>query len=141
MIRYVLEAMKAGDYSLGGEQSGHLILLDHATTGDGVLTALSLLSRVAETGQALAELTSVVQRMPQVLVNVPDVDKSRIGTSEQIARAVKEAEEQLGATGRVLLRESGTEQLVRVMVEAPTQDEAQAAADRLATVVSSALGR
>jgi phosphoglucosamine mutase len=139
--RYVLEAMKAGDYSLGGEQSGHLILLDHATTGDGVLTALSLLSRVAETGQALAELTSVVQRMPQVLVNVPDVDKSRIGTSEQIARAVKEAEEQLGATGRVLLRESGTEQLVRVMVEAPTQDEAQAVADRLANVVSSALGR
>jgi phosphoglucosamine mutase len=138
--RYVLEAMKAGDYSLGGEQSGHLILLDHATTGDGVLTALSLLSRVAETGQALAELTSVVQRMPQVLVNVPDVDKSRIGTSEQIARVVKEAEEQLGATGRVLLRESGTEQLVRVMVEAPTQDEAQAVADRLASVVTSALG-
>jgi phosphoglucosamine mutase len=133
--RYVLEAMKAGGYSLGGEQSGHVILLDHATTGDGVLTALSLLSRVAATGHALAELASVVQRLPQVLVNVPDVDKSRVGASEEVARAVKEAEEELGATGRVLLRESGTEPLVRVMVEAPTQELARSVADRLADVV------
>jgi phosphoglucosamine mutase len=133
--RYVLEAMKAGDYSLGGEQSGHVILLDHATTGDGVLTALSLLSRVAASGTSLAELASVVQRLPQVLVNVPDVDKSRLGSSEQVARAVKEAEEELGATGRVLLRESGTEPLVRVMVEAPTQEQARGVANRLADVV------
>jgi phosphoglucosamine mutase len=133
--RYVLEAMKAGDYSLGGEQSGHVILLDHATTGDGVLTALSLLSRVAASGTSLAELASVVQRLPQVLVNVPDVDKSRLGGSEQVARAVKEAEEELGATGRVLLRESGTEPLVRVMVEAPTQEQARGVANRLADVV------
>jgi phosphoglucosamine mutase len=139
--RYVLEAMTAGDYALGGEQSGHVILLDHATTGDGILTALSLLGQVAASGQALAELTSIVQRLPQVLVNVPNVDKSRAGSSEEIARAVKEAEERLGATGRVLLRESGTEQLVRVMVEAPTQDEARAVADRLASVVRTALAR
>ncbi len=137
--RYVLEAMRAGNYSLGGEQSGHVIMLDHATTGDGVLTALSLLAQVAASGKSLAELASVVQRLPQVLVNVSGVDKSRVAASDDIARAVKEAEEQLGGTGRVLLRESGTEPMVRVMVEASTHDEAQAVADRLATVVRNAL--
>ncbi|MGZ4649960.1 MAG: phosphoglucosamine mutase, partial [Kineosporiaceae bacterium] len=116
--RYVLEEMRRGGYSLGGEQSGHVVMLDHATTGDGVLTGLQLLARVAETGRSLADLASVVQRMPQVLVNVPGVDKSRAGGDVAVAEAVAAAEADLGGTGRVLLRPSGTEPLVRVMVEA-----------------------
>jgi phosphoglucosamine mutase len=138
--RYVLEAMRTGGYALGGEQSGHILLLDHATTGDGVLTALHLLARVASTGASLAELAAVVQRLPQVLVNVTGVDKSRVDTAEQLQKAVAEAEGELGTTGRVLLRPSGTEPLVRVMVEAATEDRARAVADRLAAVVQSALG-
>ena len=137
--RYVLEAMKAGDYSLGGEQSGHVILLDHATTGDGLLTAAHLLGQVARSGRPLAELASVVQRLPQVLVNVPGVDKSRVSTAGELRAAVARAEAELGDTGRVLLRPSGTEPLVRVMVEAATEDHAKAIANRLAAAVESAL--
>ena len=137
--RYVLEAMKAGGYSLGGEQSGHVVMLDHATTGDGVLTALHLLSRVAACGKPLAELAAVMDRLPQVLVNVPDVDKTRVDDSPALRAAVEAARDRLGATGRVLLRPSGTEPLVRVMVEAPTGDEARAVADELATVVRAEL--
>lgn len=138
--RYVLESMKAEGYALGGEQSGHVIVLDHATTGDGTLTGLMLAARVAATGQTLAELAGVMQRLPQVLVNVPDVDKSRVSTSAELAAAVAEAERELGTTGRVLLRKSGTEPLVRVMVEAADFGQAQAVAGRLADVVKSALG-
>jgi phosphoglucosamine mutase len=138
--RYVLEAMKAGGYSLGGEQSGHVVLLDHATTGDGVLTALQLLARVAATGKPLEELAAVMTRLPQVLVNVPDVDKSRVQTSPDLAAAVAEAEAELGQEGRVLLRPSGTEPLVRVMVEAGSQEAARTVADRLAGAVKTALG-
>ena len=137
--RYVLEAMKAGGFSLGGEQSGHVILLDHATTGDGVLTALHLLGRAAATGKRLGELAAVMTRLPQVLVNVQDVDKSRVDSSEEVAEAVAAAEAELGASGRVLLRPSGTEPLVRVMVEAPTREQATGVADRLAASVRSAL--
>jgi phosphoglucosamine mutase len=137
--RYVLEAMKAGDYSLGGEQSGHIILLDHATTGDGVLTAVHLLGRVSQSGRSLAELAGVVQRLPQVLVNVPGVDKSRVNSEADLRAAVALAEAELGETGRVLLRPSGTEPLVRVMVEATTEDQAHAVAHRLAGVVQSTL--
>jgi phosphoglucosamine mutase len=137
--RYVLEAMKAEDYSLGGEQSGHIILLDLATTGDGLLTAAHLLGRVAESGRPLAELAGVVQRLPQVLVNVPAVDKSRVAAEADLQAAVVQAEAELGETGRVLLRPSGTEPLVRVMVEAATDDRAQAVARRLAAVVKSTL--
>lgn len=137
--RYVLEAMKAGGFSLGGEQSGHVILLDHATTGDGVLTALHLLGRAAATGKPLGELAAVMTRLPQVLVNVQDVDKSRVDSSEQVAEAVASAEAELGASGRVLLRPSGTEPLVRVMVEAPTREQATKVADHLAASVRAAL--
>jgi phosphoglucosamine mutase len=136
--RYVLEAMNAAGYSLGGEQSGHIILRRHATTGDGLLTALQVLDRVAETGRSLAELAGVVTRLPQVLVNVPDVDRSRTD-DETLAAAVSEAEAELGESGRVLLRPSGTEPLVRVMVEAATAEQAQQVADRLAEVVRARL--
>ncbi|MEU1012121.1 phosphoglucosamine mutase [Streptomyces sp. NPDC005890] len=138
--RYVLEEMKEHGYALGGEQSGHVIILDHATTGDGTLTGLLLAARVAETGRTLRELASVMERLPQVLINVPDVDKSRVKTSADVAAAVAEAEQELGATGRVLLRPSGTEPLVRVMVEAADIDQARAVAGRLADAVKSALG-
>ncbi|MCP3760085.1 phosphoglucosamine mutase [Streptomyces sp. TBY4] len=138
--RYVLESMKQHGYALGGEQSGHVIILDHATTGDGTLTGLMLAARIAATGKPLAELTGVMTRLPQVLVNVPDVDKSRVTTSGELAAAVAEAERELGTTGRVLLRSSGTEPLVRVMVEAADIEQARAVAGRLADVVKSALG-
>jgi len=137
--RYVLEAMKAGGYSLGGEQSGHVIMSDHATTGDGILTALHVLSRMAELEASLAELADVMTRLPQVLVNVPDVDKSRTDDDPALAAAVAEAEAELGDNGRVLLRSSGTEPLVRVMVEASTAEHAQAVATRLADVVRTRL--
>jgi phosphoglucosamine mutase len=133
--RYVLEAMKTSGYSLGGEQSGHVIMSDYATTGDGILTALHVLERMAVTGQSLADLAGVMTRLPQVLVNVPDVDKSRADEDAVLAAAVSEAEAELGETGRVLLRPSGTEPLVRVMVEAATADRAQGVADQLARVV------
>ncbi|WP_421743556.1 phosphoglucosamine mutase [Cellulomonas sp.] len=133
--RYVLEAMRAGNYSLGGEQSGHIIMAAHATTGDGVLTALQLAARVAATGATIADLAGVVRRLPQTLVNVPGVDKRRAGTDERLLDAVRSAEEGLGRTGRVLLRSSGTEDLVRVMVEAGTQSEADRVARELADVV------
>ncbi|MFG2882265.1 phosphoglucosamine mutase [Streptomyces sp. NPDC048297] len=138
--RYVLEEMKQHGYALGGEQSGHVIILDHATTGDGTLTGLLLAARVAQTGRSLRELTSVMERLPQVLVNVPDVDKARVKTSADLAAAVAEAERELGSTGRVLLRPSGTEPLVRVMVEAADIDQARTVAGRLADAVKSALG-
>ncbi|MER6915547.1 phosphoglucosamine mutase [Streptomyces sp. NPDC000594] len=138
--RYVLEAMKEHGYALGGEQSGHVIALDHATTGDGTLTGLLLASRVAATGRSLAELAAVMERLPQVLINVPDVDKARVHTSGELAAAVAEAARELGTSGRVLLRPSGTEPLVRVMVEAADIDQARAVAERLADVVKSALG-
>jgi len=134
--RYVLEALRAGGLSLGGEQSGHLIFLDHATTGDGLLTALALLSRMSATGASLAQLASVVQRLPQVLVNVPVHDRLAVAESDAVADAVNAVEAELGDSGRVLLRPSGTEQLVRVMVEAPTQEQADAVAHRLADVVA-----
>lgn len=138
--RYVLESMKQHGFALGGEQSGHVIILDHATTGDGTLTGLLLAARVAETGRSLADLAGVMKRLPQVLINVPDVDKSRVTTSAELSSAVADAERELGATGRVLLRSSGTEPLVRVMVEAADIDQARAVAGRLADVVKSALG-
>jgi phosphoglucosamine mutase len=138
--RYVLEAMKAGGYALGGEQSGHVILLDHATTGDGTLTGLMLAARVAAAKQPLAELAAVMTRLPQVLINVPNVDRSRAGECAELAAAVADAERELGATGRVLLRPSGTEPLVRVMVEAADADQAQTVASHLADVVKRTLG-
>ncbi|MET7637522.1 phosphoglucosamine mutase [Streptomyces sp. NPDC005438] len=138
--RYVLQEMKRGGYSLGGEQSGHVIVLDHATTGDGTLTGLMLAARLSATNRTLAQLAGVMRRLPQVLVNVPDVDKSRVNTSGEVSAAVSQAERELGDTGRVLLRSSGTEPLVRVMVEAADLEQARTVASRLADVVKSALG-
>ncbi|HET9873753.1 MAG TPA: phosphoglucosamine mutase [Propionibacteriaceae bacterium] len=137
--RYVLEAMKIGEFSLGGEQSGHVVMSDFATTGDGVLTGLHLMSRMATTGSTLAELASVMTRLPQVLINVKDVDKARADTDPALNAAVAEATAELGSSGRVLLRPSGTEPLVRVMVEAGTSEQAQSVAERLASVVKSSL--
>ena len=137
--RYVLEEMKRGGFAVGGEQSGHVILLDHATTGDGVLTGLHLMAAVARRGQGLAELAKVMTRLPQVLVNVPDVDRTRVNDSERLWEAVREVEAELGETGRVLLRPSGTEPKVRVMVEAPEEGQARAAAEKLAEVVRTEL--
>ena len=137
--RYVLEAMKAGGFGLGGEQSGHVIMLDHATTGDGTLTALHLMARVAATGKPLAELAAVMDRLPQVLVNVTDVDRAGVGGCAPLQEAVRLAESELGTTGRVLLRPSGTEPVVRVMVEAADEAQAHAVAARLVEVVKAEL--
>lgn len=134
--RYVLEAMRAEGYNLGGEQSGHVILLDYGTTGDGTLTALHLLARMADSNKTLAELASVMTKLPQVLINVKNVDKDAVEASRPLQAAVVAAGKRLGETGRVLLRSSGTEPVVRVMVEAPTQDEATAVAKELADVVA-----
>jgi len=136
--RYVLESMHANGCNLGGEQSGHVILLDHSTTGDGVLTALQVAARMAQTSRSLADLASVMTRLPQVLVSVPNVDRSRVD-DPTIERAVSAAQHRLGDTGRVLLRASGTEPLIRVMVEASDSDEAQHVADQLAAVVAATL--
>ncbi len=133
--RYVLEAMKAGGFSLGGEQSGHVILLEHGTTGDGVLTGLTLASRIAGTGMPLTDLASCMVRLPQKLVNVPGVDKHAVDDHAVVQAAVSAAEAALGETGRVLLRKSGTEPVVRVMVEADSADRAEQIAQDLAVVV------
>ncbi|MBU6244522.1 MAG: phosphoglucosamine mutase [Actinomycetales bacterium] len=137
--RYVLEAMKAGGHALGGEQSGHVVLLDHATTGDGLLTALHLLARVRASGRSLAELAQAVAKLPQVLLNVTDVDRAALADSDVVAQAVAAAQAELGDTGRVLLRPSGTEPVIRVMVEAPTSAVADQVARDLASVVQAAL--
>jgi len=134
--RYVLEDMRAGGYSLGGEQSGHLILADHATTGDGLLSALHLMAAVAAAGQPLADLAKVVTRFPQVLINVRVADKGTVAAAPTVLDAVERAEQELGDSGRVLLRPSGTESLVRVMVEAGTAEQAHRIAERVAEVVA-----
>ncbi|MGB9375951.1 MAG: phosphoglucosamine mutase, partial [Mycobacteriales bacterium] len=136
--RYVLEELRARDLSLGGEQSGHVVLPGLATTGDGILTALMLLAEVVRTGRSLADLATVVNRLPQVLLNVEVHDKAAVAAAESVERAVAEAAGELGERGRVLLRPSGTEQLVRVMVEAPTAEQAAAVAQRVADVVAAA---
>jgi len=133
--RYVLEAMRAGRFVLGGEQSGHIIMLDHATTGDGLLTALHLLAAVAPDGVTLAGLARVMTRYPQVLVNVGGVDKARAAESPELAAAVAAASAELGSSGRVLVRPSGTEPAVRIMVEATDPHHAKHLANSLAAVV------
>ncbi len=134
--RYVLEELRARGLSLGGEQSGHVIFTDAATTGDGLLTALNVMARMASSGTPLAELASVVQRLPQVLVNVQVTDRVRACEADTVKTALAQAGAELGDAGRILLRPSGTEQLVRVMVEAATHEHADAIARRLAAVVA-----
>ncbi|MEO3744198.1 phosphoglucosamine mutase [Plantactinospora sp. B5E13] len=136
--RYVLEELRASGLALGGEQSGHLVLPAYATTGDGILTGLHLMSRVAATGRSLAELASVVTKLPQVLINVPVGDRTVGAGAQGVLDEVARAEAELGETGRVLLRPSGTEPLVRVMVEALTLDLAQEIAERIAAEVRAA---
>ena len=136
--RYVLEELRAGGFTLGGEQSGHVVMPAHATTGDGLLTALRLMARMATTRTSLAELASVVTVLPQVLENVRVADKEAVAASDDVRAAVADAERELGDSGRVLLRPSGTEQLVRVMVEAATAEQAKAIAVRIAEVVAAA---
>ena len=133
--RYVLEKMLASGHKLGGEQSGHIIMRDFANTGDGLLTALQLMSVMAKNKKSLAELAQVMKRFPQVLINVENVDKSKLGSSKALASAIGEFESKLGATGRILLRASGTEPLVRVMVEAETESAAEEIAMKLAAQV------
>ncbi|WP_315549281.1 phosphoglucosamine mutase [Microbacterium aurum] len=132
--RYVLERMNEGGFSLGGEQSGHVIMSRYATTGDGVLTGLHLCAEMARTGRSLDDLASVMTVFPQVLVNVRGVERTR-ATDPDVADAVAAASAELGDSGRVLLRPSGTEPMVRVMVEAASHDDAQRIADQLAAVV------
>jgi len=135
--RYVLEEMREGGFSLGGEQSGHFVLSDHATTGDGLLSALHLMAAVAASGRPLAELATIVTRFPQVLINVRVGDKATVASSALVSEAVEKAEAELDGSGRVLLRPSGTEPVVRVMVEAGTPELAQSIAARVAKVVES----
>ncbi|MCQ9345325.1 phosphoglucosamine mutase [Corynebacterium phoceense] len=136
--RYVLEELGKGDFSLGGEQSGHVVLPANATTGDGTLTGLNIMARMAKTGKSLAELASVMTVLPQVLINVPVADKTTIMSSSSVQSAIVEAESELDGTGRVLLRPSGTEELFRVMVEAADAEQARKVAGRLAAVVAAA---
>jgi len=138
--RYVLEKMLEGNFSLGGEQSGHLIMREFANTGDGILTALQLAQEVVRTKKSLADLALAMKRFPQVLINVPNVAKEKLSTSQAITTAVSEAEASLGDAGRVLLRASGTEPLIRVMVEASSDNLAQEIAASLAAVVKAELG-
>jgi phosphoglucosamine mutase len=137
--RYVLEEIRAGGYTLGGEQSGHIIFSRWATTGDGILTGLKLMAEVARTKKSLAELAGAMKILPQVLINVPGVDKTKVDSDEELQAAVAQAEAELHGTGRVLLRASGTEPLVRVMVEAADEGTAQSWADRIARVVEKRL--
>jgi phosphoglucosamine mutase len=137
--RYVLEAMRDGGFTLGGEQSGHVVMTDFATTGDGLLTALHLLAEVAASGKTLAELAAGVTKFPQVLINVRGVDKAAVDTCAEVQAAVAAAEAELGDEGRVLLRPSGTEPVIRVMVEAATHEKASDVAESLASVVSANL--
>src|SRR5246127_1866590 len=130
--RYVLEELRAGDYALGGEQSGHIVMPALGTTGDGIVTGLRLMSRMAQTGMPLKQLASAMQTLPQVLINVEVADKTTVATAPSVQAAVADAEAKLGDTGRILLRASGTEQLVRVMVEAPDEDTAKQVAHRVA---------
>jgi phosphoglucosamine mutase len=130
--RYVLEELRSGDYSLGGEQSGHIVLPGLATTGDGILTGLRLMSRMAQTGSSLSGLAAAMHTLPQVLINVAVADKAAAVAARSVRAAVAQAEDELGDTGRILLRPSGTEQMIRVMVEADDERTAH----RLATLVA-----
>jgi phosphoglucosamine mutase len=137
--RYVLEAMEAGGFQLGGEQSGHVIQADLATTGDGLLTGVAVLDVMARTGRTLADLASVMIRLPQVLVNVA-LPRRGIDVATLIRSDVEAAQAELGDRGRVLVRPSGTEPVVRVMVEAPTAEQAASVADRLVLAARRAAG-
>jgi phosphoglucosamine mutase len=134
--RYVLEEIRAGGFTLGGEQSGHIVMPEFGTTGDGILTGLRLMARMAQTRSSLATLAAPMQSVPQVLINVEVADKGSVAEAPAVRSAVAEAEAELGETGRILLRPSGTEQIVRVMVEAADVDTAHQVAQRVARSVT-----
>lgn len=133
--RYVLEEMRAKDYSIGGEQSGHMILLEHNSTGDGLMTAVQFIAAVKRSGKNVDEAIDVMKKYPQVLINVRVSDKQAVSESADVLAAVRTAEEELGENGRVLLRPSGTEPVVRVMVEAATQTDAERHAKAIVAIV------
>lgn len=137
--RYVLEEMRREGYTLGGEQSGHIIFSQYATTGDGILTGMQLAAEMVASGKKLSELTSIVETYPQILINVAGVDKTKVDTDSELQSLVKQAASELGDSGRVLLRASGTESLVRVMVEAREMGDAKGWAERIAVVVEQRL--
>ena len=137
--RYVLEKMLAEDHQLVGEQSGHVIMRKFSNTGDGVLTALQLMQVMATTGESLKDLASIMKRFPQVLINVKDIDKTKLSTSQAIGNAIDAKSNELGDRGRILVRSSGTESLVRVMVEAESHSEASEIATEIAEIVRSEL--
>lgn len=138
--RYVMEMMREGDFNLGGEQSGHIIFLDYTTTGDGMLSALQLVNIMKQTGKPLSELASEMETYPQSLVNVEVVDKHRLFENARIQDVIERVEKRLGEEGRVLVRPSGTEPLVRIMVEAQEQEQCQECVQEIATVVQSEMG-
>jgi len=138
--RYVMEEMRANDYNLGGEQSGHIIFLDYNTTGDGMLSALQLVNVIKDTGKTLSQLADEVTKFPQVLKNVKVTDKHQVHANPTILEEIKKVEEQLGKDGRVLVRPSGTESLVRVMVEAPSKEECEQYVDQVVAVIEQQLG-
>lgn len=138
--RYVVEAMREHDLNFGGEQSGHIVFLDYNTTGDGLLTAVQLVDIMKETGKPLSELAAEMTLFPQRLVNVRVEDKYHVTDNEEVARVIQQVEEELGNNGRVLVRPSGTEPLVRVMVEAPSEEECDRQVERIAAVVREEMG-
>lgn len=138
--RYVMEEMRKGGYSLGGEQSGHIIFLDYNTTGDGLLSALKLVDVLKDTGKTLSELAGEMKKYPQVLKNVRVIDKNKVMTNPRVTEAIEIVEEEMGEHGRVLVRPSGTEPLVRVMVEAPTEEECEKYVGKVVSVVDEELG-
>jgi len=125
---------------LGGEQSGHIIFLDHNATGDGIITGIQLMSIIRDTGEKLSELAAIMRRLPQVLINVEVADKGKLNRNENIWKAVEEADKNLGEEGRILVRPSGTEPLIRVMVESDTEEKANAVAKKVADIVGKELG-
>lgn len=137
--RYVLEEMLDKNYALGGEQSGHMILLEHNTTGDGLMTACQFLAAVKRSGKSVDEAAAVMTRFPQILINVRGVDKAALADNEIVWDAVRKAEAEMGDTGRVLLRPSGTEPVIRVMVEAASDEDAKRHAETIAAAVKAEL--
>ncbi|QTD39776.1 phosphoglucosamine mutase [Sporosarcina sp. Te-1] len=138
--RYVVEEMRKGNYNLGGEQSGHIVMLDYNTTGDGLLTALQLVNVMKRTGRKLSELASEMTVYPQELINVRVTDKNAVTANENVKKTIQEVEAEMAGNGRVLVRPSGTEPLVRVMVEAPNQEDCSRYVQRIADVVRSEMG-
>lgn len=138
--KYVVEEMRKGNYNLGGEQSGHIIFLDYNTTGDGLLTGLQLVNIMKSTGKALSELAGEMKIYPQQLINVRVTDKNAVTDNALVAEVIAEVEKEMDGNGRVLVRPSGTEPLVRVMVEAPTMEVCERHVERIVAVVQAEMG-